>query len=437
MREEKRRKRIRRAAAVALLLLGAVGLAGCGRTGVEEDALQTETEAETKTAEPAENTVTESVQEESAPAESPQAENPQTENGEAEAETETAAVAETDRSAVFELFSHMTVGWNLGNTFDSHGAGNSLGAETYWGNPVTTKEMIDMVAAQGINTLRIPVTWAEHVGAAPAYSIDKAWLDRVEEVVGYGLDNGMYVILDTHHEPDFWMKLDEGSFDATKAELTAIWTQVAERFRDYDEHLIFEGMNEPRTKGSPGEWSGGTGPERAAVNELNGAFLDAVRAVGGGNETRCLIICPYGNSVTRDTLQTLKLYDDPNLAVSVHLYTPYFFTYDAEGGYAQWDGSKKSEIVSNVDLVDTFLLQKGVPVIVTEFGAVNKNNTQDEIRWLQDYLGVMQEKGIKCIWWDNGQFVGNGENFALLDRRNLKWFSQEVADALVEAAGGR
>lgn len=427
---------------MVLLLLGAAGLAGCGRTGVEEDALQTETEAETKTAE---STGTESVREESAPAESPQAENPQTESGEAEAETETAAVAETetaavaetDRSAVFELFSHMTVGWNLGNTFDSHGAGNSLGAETYWGNPVTTKEMIDMVAAQGINTLRIPVTWAEHVGAAPAYSIDKAWLDRVEEVVGYGLDNGMYVILDTHHEPDFWMKLDEGSFDATKAELTAIWTQVAERFRDYDEHLIFEGMNEPRTKGSPAEWSGGTGPERAAVNELNGAFLDAVRAVGGGNETRCLIICPYGNSVTRDTLQTLKLYDDPNLAVSVHLYTPYFFTYDAEGGYAQWDGSKKSEIVSNVDLVDTFLLQKGVPVIVTEFGAVNKNNTQDEIRWLQDYLGVMQEKGIKCIWWDNGQFVGNGENFALLDRRNLKWFSQEVADALVEAVGGR
>lgn len=414
-------------------LLCLTGFAGCGKSG-------TAVESETENIPPSGMSESETVQESNEQPEVTQA--PTETQTPTETPTPTVAPARTptpdaDRSAVFELFSHMTVGWNLGNTFDAHGAGNSLNAETYWGNPNTAKEMIDAVSAQGINTLRIPVTWAEHVGTAPDYTIDEEWLARVEEVVHYGLDDGMYVILDTHHEPDYWMSLAEEDMENTKAELAAIWTQVAERFQDCDEHLLFEGMNEPRTKGTPGEWSGGTGPERAAVNELNGVFIDAVRSVGGNNETRCLIICPYGNSVTNDTLQTLKIYDDPNIAVAVHLYTPYFFTYDApDGGYPEWDGSKKSEITSTLKRVDSFLLRRGVPVIVTEFGAVNKDNQEEIIKWLEDYMGVMNELGIKCVWWDNGLYTSTGENFGLFDRNNLSWFSQEVADALVKIAVG-
>lgn len=406
-------------------LLCVTVFAGCGREDITDGS-----ETGSVTPSPVETqipTETQDPEETQGPAETP-------------APTETPVptpAPEVDRSAVFELFSHMTVGWNLGNTFDAHGAGNSMNAETYWGNPKTTREMIDAVSAQGINTLRIPVTWAEHVGAAPDYIIDEEWLSRVEEVVHYGLDNGMYVILDTHHEPDFWMSLVKEDIENTKAQLAAIWTQIAERFQDCDEHLLFEGMNEPRTKGTPGEWSGGTGPERKAVNELNGVFIDAVRAVGGNNETRCLIICPYGNSVTNDTLQTLKIYDDPNIAVAVHLYTPYFFTYDApDGGYPEWDGSHKSEITSTLGKVDSFLLHKGVPVIVTEFGAVNKDNQEEIIKWLEDYMGTMNELGLKCIWWDNGLYTSTGENFGLLDRNALSWFSREVADALVRLAAG-
>lgn len=344
-------------------------------------------------------------------------------------------IGEIDRSHVFELFSHMTVGWNLGNTFDAIGAGDTLSSETYWGNPKTTKEMIDVLAQQGFNTVRIPVTWAEHVGPAPDYMINEAWLDRVEEVVDYCLEDDMYVILDTHHEPDFWMSLAQEDMDATKAELAAIWTQIAERFKDRDEHLLFEGMNEPRTKGSAAEWSGGTGPERVAVNELNGVFIDAVRAVGGKNSERCLIICPYGNNASSAALQNLRIYDDPNIAVAVHLYTPYFFTYDPDqGSILEWDGSLKSEITSTLSLVDSFLLKKDVPVIVTEFGAVNKGRTEEVIRWAEDYLSAMNSYGIKCIWWDNGIYTGQGERFGILDRRNLTWFSREIADVLVENA---
>lgn len=341
---------------------------------------------------------------------------------------------EVDRSGVFELFSQMTVGWNLGNTFDSIGAGNTLSSETYWGNPKTTKDMIDAISEQGINTVRIPVTWAEHVGPAPDYAINEEWLDRVEEVVDYCLEDGMYVILDTHHEPDYWMSLDEKDMENTKAELKAIWTQVAERFQDRDRHLIFEGMNEPRTKGSANEWSGGTGLERVAVNELNGVFIDAVRSVGGNNTDRCLIICTYGNNVSTASLQNLKIYDDSNIAVAVHMYTPYFFTYDAaDGGYSEWDGSKKSDITGTLRLLDTFLLKEGVPVIVTEFGAVNKGNTEEVVKWINDYLGAMNEYGIKCVWWDNGNYTNSGEKFGIFDRRNLTWYSQEIADALVNA----
>lgn len=420
MKKRRGGKRIRLAAAAMSVLLTVSQLAGCGDTKTPED--------------PSEKDVMASPGSSGAGNEQGTADTQEPEQVTVQPAT---PAPEVDRSGVFELFSHMTVGWNLGNTFDAIGAGNTLDSETYWGNPRTTKEMIDAISGQGINTLRIPVTWAEHVGPAPDYIIDEEWLDRVEEVVDYGLEDGMYVILDTHHEPDFWMLLDEDHLADTKAQLSAIWSQVAERFADRDEHLLFEGMNEPRTKGSAKEWSGGTKPEWIAVNELNGAFIDAVRSAGGHNESRCLIICTYGNNASIDAIRNLKIYDDANIAVAVHMYTPYFFTFDPDdGSVPEWDGSLKPDIVGSVKFVDSMLLQKGVPVIITEFGAVNKGVPGEVIKWLEDYLGIMNEYGLKCIWWDNGVYSSSGENFGIFDRRNLAWFSREIADALVENAVG-
>ncbi|MCM1569749.1 MAG: glycoside hydrolase family 5 protein [Roseburia sp.] len=342
---------------------------------------------------------------------------------------------ETDRTAVFELLSQLNVGWNLGNTLDAFGAGNSPSDETYWGNPKTTKEMIDAVAEQGFRTIRIPVTWAEHIGAAPDYRIDEAWMDRVEEVVNYALDNDMYVILNTHHEPDFWLKPLPENSEKVKEELEAVWSQIAERFKDYDNKLMFEGMNEPRNKGSQYEWNGGTPEERVVINEWNAAFVDAVRAVGGENARRILIICTYGHSPGYSAIKELEIPEDDYIAVAVHMYTPYVFTYEAEeGNISTWDGSKKQELAATLKLIDRYLIQKGVPVLVTEFGAVNKDHTEEVVKWLADYMGLMNAFGIKCYWWDNNLYASDGENFGIFDRANLSWYAPEIADALIENA---
>lgn len=337
----------------------------------------------------------------------------------------------SNRAGVFELLSHINVGWNLGNTLDAHGMGNNINSETYWGNPKTTQEMIDAVAAQGFNAIRIPITFAEHVDIYNDYAITGEWLDRIQEVVDYAYNRDMYVLIDTHHEPDFWLKPDYDHEKRCVAELSAIWTQVAERFRDYDEHLIFEGMNEPRNKGSVQEWNGGSADERKVVDHLNQIFVDAVRATGGNNEERLLIICAYGNNASYNVLKELKIPEDNNIAVAVHMYTPYQFTYEADGGYSAWDGSQKNSIVSTLKQIDKYLIQKDVPVIVTEFGAVNKNNPQDIISWIGDYMSSMNKYGIKCFWWDNNLYNSTGENFGIFDRQNLTWFNQQIADAII------
>lgn len=338
----------------------------------------------------------------------------------------------SDRSEAFALVSDMTEGWNLGNTFDAFGAGNTLSSETTWGNPKTTREMIDAIAQKGINTIRIPVTWAEHMDATlNGYVVNDKWMDRVAEVVDYAMNDGMYVILDTHHETEFWLETDVSREDKITARFVDLWEQIATRFAGYDDHLLFEGLNEPRLKGSAAEWNGGTKAERDMINHLNHAFVDTVRSVPG-NEKRFLVICPYGNSPNMNALKELEIPDDNNILVAVHMYTPYYFTYEDSGSYSNWDSSRKAEIVNTVKQLDKYFLSNDVPVIITEFGAMNKNNEEDVLRWLDDYLSTMNKYGIKCVWWDNGIYDTNGEKFAIFNRNDLTWYSENIVNKLVE-----
>ena len=384
---------------------------------------------------------TSQIEDESSQAVSETTEQSTTETEEASAEQQT-----IDRSETFALLKDMKAGWNLGNTLDSHGGSTlELMSEVSWGNPKTTPEMIQAVAEEGFKTLRIPVTWSTHVSAGPEYTINPAWLDRVEEVVNYALDCDMYVILDTHHEPDYWLKPQSSGLEEVQAQLSAIWKQIAERFADYDEHLVFEGMNEPRIKGSPQEWTGGDSDGRKAVNALNQTFVDTVRATGGNNATRTLIICPYGNSVTDRSITELAIPQDEHIAVAVHLYTPYVFAFEPDTNNVNvWDGTLKKDIVSAMELVNKNLIEKGVPVIITEFGAVHKEYTDENgnlvsnhdevLKWLADYMEIAGQYNIPCVWWDNNVYDSQGENFGLLDRRNLTWFDKEVADAFINYA---
>lgn len=332
-----------------------------------------------------------------------------------------------------ELIGEMTTGWNLGNSLDSIGDG-----ETAWGNPPTTKEMIDKISAQGFDILRIPATWGQHSGGAPEYTVEPEFMARVKEVVDYGIDNGMYVILDIHHEPDSWLKPQSDSMDAVEPQFTALWQQISNEFKDYGDHLVFEGMNEARIKGSRNEWTGGTKDQRECINRLNKIFVDTVRASGGNNSNRLLLVSTYAQSATNDAFKGFISEYDQYTGVSVHAYTPYSFTYHSGESFEtfRWDGSEKGSIKDVFGLINDQLVSKGIPVIITEYGAQRKElgdgtyNTNEVIAWLGDYLGTAKEYGIPCVWWDNNYYYSGNELFAIFDRNNCDWYSKEIADAI-------
>lgn len=338
-------------------------------------------------------------------------------------------------SEAAKIIANMTIGWNLGNTMDSKGK-----SETAWGNPVTTQEMIDKVAEAGFNTIRIPTTW--YCRADKEFTIDTAWLERVKEVVDYCYENDMYVILNTHHETD-WMVPTLDKIDDVEKNFVYLWKQIAEYFKDYDEHLIFEGLNEPRVVGSATEWSGGTTEARQLVNRLSTAFVDTVRATGGNNETRCLLITGYGANCSRLAMNAIKVPNDPYVGVSIHAYTPYHFTFytgDAQN-LNEWDGSREKEIDTLLKDIDSVFLSKGIPVILTEFGAENKanreggeNNPESRCRWVDYYVSKATEYGVPCCYWDNNVYYAEGERFGLLDRTKLEWFEPDYVEAMVNAA---
>ncbi|MDF2589051.1 MAG: Endoglucanase [Anaerocolumna sp.] len=331
-----------------------------------------------------------------------------------------------------DLVKEIKIGWNLGNTFDATGGGNTNNAETSWGNPKTTKEMVDAVKAAGFNTIRIPVTWGNHLGDAPEYKINPDWLNRVQEVVDYAINNGMYTIINLHHEE--WHYPSYDNLDTAKTELTAIWSQIADHFKDYDEHLIFEGLNEPRMKGTEFEWNGGNEEGRDVVNQFNAAFVETIRNSAGNNPLRHLMIPNYAASSDPKVWKDFVKPEDEKIIVSVHAYTPYNFALNG-GGTSTWkvdNASDTRDIDYLMQAIYDNYVSKGTPVILGEFGARNKDNLADRVAWAEYYIKSAKAKGIPCIWWDNGAFVGNGENFGLLNRKALTWQFPEIVDALMK-----
>lgn len=328
-----------------------------------------------------------------------------------------------------DLVAQMKVGWNLGNTMDATGS-SGVDAETSWGNVVTSKEDIDMVKEAGFNVLRVPVSWGTHM--SDDYTVDKAWMDRVQEIVNYGIDNGMFVILNTHHEE--WYMPVESDVEEDLKQLEALWKQIAERFKGYDEHLIFEGVNEPRLRGDGAEWIGNDS-SRQIVNQYAKTFVETVRATGGNNADRCLMVTPYAASSSPQNMEALEIPEDSDkIIVSIHAYLPYSFALDTKGTdvYDANDTSIK-DLFENIKM---YFLDKDIPVIIGEFGSVNKDNIQDRIDCVTDYLTTAKEYGVPCIWWDNGTRMGSGENFGLLNRAEFVWFYPEIIDAINAVVNG-
>lgn len=329
-------------------------------------------------------------------------------------------------TSVKELVAQMKVGWNLGNTLDATG-GEGVESETSWGNPVTTKPMIDSVAAAGFNVIRMPVTWGPHMDEN--YVVDTAWMDRVQEVVDYGIDNGMFVILNTHHEE--WYMPTEEFVEEDLKQLGKLWEQIAERFKGYGEHLIFEGVNEPRLRGDGREWTG-TKAAREIVNQYADTFVKTVRASGGNNAERVLMVSPYAASSSPDNMKALHIPENAgNVIVSVHAYLPYSFALDTNGTSAYDENN--SEIPGLFKNIKEIFIDNDIPVVLTECGNMNKENTEDRVKCTTDFFTGAKEIGVPCVWWDNHNYRGSGETFGLLSRRDLTWFNEDVLNAIMDA----
>lgn len=329
-----------------------------------------------------------------------------------------------------ELVKEIKIGWSLGNTLDSTG-GSGVDSETSWGNIVTTKEMITTVKDAGFNIIRIPTTWGIHMDENNV--VDEAWMNRVQEVVDYAYSQDMFVILNIHHEE--WHDPYYDSADAAEEKLKALWTQIGTRFAGYDEKLIFEGLNEPRKRNTAFEWNGGDDEGHEVVNRFNAAFVSTIRGLGGNNEKRHLMIPSYAASSTDGAMKAVQIPEgDDKIIVSIHAYTPYAFALSDDLTARQFspDDTSANDIIYLMDSIKTNFLDKGVPVIIGEFGARSKANEEIRGEWATFYVSQAKAIGVPCLWWDNGAFTGTGENFGILNRSSCTWEYPLVVEGLMK-----
>ena len=334
-----------------------------------------------------------------------------------------------DTEAILE---DMGLGWNLGNSLDATG-GSGLDTETSWSNPKTTQALIDKVKSLGFNTVRVPVSWGKHV-SGDNYTIDSAWLARVKEVVDYCYKNDMYVILNIHHDTKSSASASgagyyprSSAYSSSEKFVTSVWSQAAEYFKDYDYHLIFETLNEPRLIGTGYEWwfNKWSIPSEVkdaidCINKLNQKAVDTIRDTGSNNRGR-LIMCPgYDASIDGATVSGFKLPTDISgnknrIALSVHAYSPYNFAMNVgSGSTSTYTSSIKNELQGLFSTLKSNFRDKGIPVVIGEFGSTDKNNTAERVKWATDYTALAKKNNIPCVLWDNNAFaVYNGNNIVL------------------------
>ena len=324
---------------------------------------------------------------------------------------------------------NVVMGWNLGNALESEGA------ETSWGNPATTREMIQAVKAQGFNAIRVPVRWGQHCDMT-TMTVDEKWMARVKEVVDWCLAEDMYVIINTHH--DLWLEHypTNDKKEELNGKLRKLWTNIATAFADYDGRLAFAGLNEVNAKG---DWGLTPTQENFDVtNSFNQTFVDAVRATGGNNAKRNLIVQSYRCNPSMG-LSNLVVPTDPTskrLSVEFHYYDPYSYCSGADGCYNYWgiafsdkgtvtpDGNEKS-------LANFFLTlrkkwwEQGLGVVIGEYGcschytSSDKQTQEDNMQYYMKCLvSEARKNGFAAFVWDNNAYGNGSEKFGIFDRRN-------------------
>ena len=343
-----------------------------------------------------------------------------------------------DVMTAFEITQDMKIGWNYGNSLDATG-GSGLDTETSWGNPKCTKETIKAVKDKGFNTVRLPTTWYPHMNADG--TIDPEWFARVREIIDWCYEEDMYVILNVHHEEWINRADFDTAYDEMSVKLKSVWKQIATEFKDYDQHLIFEGMNEPRAAGTDYEWwLAPSAPKEKlfeVVNKLNQDFVDTVRSVESPyKDTRLLSCPPYCASGSDINMMSgLDIPDDPYVAASVHAYSPYSFCMDKAGDHSTFSETYATELEGILKNIRKQFIDKGVPVILGEFSASNYNNTEARCEWAETYISLAKSYGFPCVLWDNDA-RGNAdqsEAHDYLNRVTNTWYedSGQVVDSMM------
>ena len=352
---------------------------------------------------------------------------------------DTFAEGELTGKTATEIVSMMDKGWNMGNTFDATDGKKDdvYSQETSWGNPRASKELIQGVKAAGFNTIRIPVTWYRFEDKNNNYAIDEAFMARVTEIVDYAMDEGLFVIINLHHEK--WVNdkdIDKNYVEIGKR-LKATWSQIADNFADYDQHLIFEAMNEPRAQGANYEWTGNKDCY-AAVNYLNDVFVNTIRSNGKGhNGERMLMIPGYAASSSQNVLDSIEIPNvggkpAENICISVHCYSPYEFCLtDKQVAFDPKRSADTSDITRLMSSCKRLFIDNGIPVIIGECGCTNSGNNNDaRLEWFAFFGAQTKAKGIPAIVWDNGaKGSTGGECHRYIDRKT----GEAVAADLIEA----
>ena len=348
-----------------------------------------------------------------------------------------------------EVVKEMGYGINLGTTMECAGDVYSTDVsryETLWGSPIITQQCIQGYADAGFGVLRIPVTWSNILYDDGNYTIYPDYITRVKEIVDWTLDTGMYAIINMHHD-SFVNDFPENEEECMRR-FKLMWTQVADAFKDYDDKLMFECQNESLGWESMwNRWAGEEGEDKQAaydlVNKVNQAFVDVVRSSGGNNPERHLLITGYNTDIQLTSDPLFKMPNDPvnRMAISVHYYTPStlcILDKDAEWGKAQttWGSDEDyAQLDSDMKMIKESFIDKGIPVIVGEYGCFGSNKTRDVLeKWMMDASSRMYEIGACPVLWDTAmdefnRYDGSMRNPEFIEKLIEPWVSDKAENA--------
>jgi len=346
-----------------------------------------------------------------------------------------------DISAV-DFVKDMGIGVNIGNTLDSIGSNSWTAGETGWGNPQITKGFIKALKKYGYKTIRLPVTWAEHIGPGPDYAIEEAWMNRVAEVVEWILAEDMYCILNIHHdggEADrSWILGAATNVQGVTKQFATVWNQIAGRFAGASDYLVFEAMNEVGFSSLWDQWNPAKNKKQEAfsiVNSLNQTFVNTVRNSNSNNKSRFLLISGYYTDIDHTCDPLFKMPTDTitdKFLLSIHYYTPATFCIAEElnngwGFRADWGNeataeSDNEELVRQFNKLTTTFIDDGIPVIIGEYGVTRQNKVEaGRIRWMTAVTQLCLDYGMCPVLWDTG--LRNGSD---IDR----YAPYEMSDSL-------